>query len=38
MLIVLEIGPGPGRSLIPAARRVLPGGERRLDNPRQMLS
>lgn len=24
---VLEIGPGPGRLLIPAARRVLPGGE-----------
>jgi SAM-dependent methyltransferase len=23
---VLEIGPGPGRLLIPAARRVLPGG------------
>src|SRR5574341_1330491 len=23
----LEIGPGPGRLLIPAARRVLPGGE-----------
>src|SRR4051812_47720393 len=25
-LRVLEIGPGPGRLLIPAARRVLPGG------------
>lgn len=24
---VLEIGPGPGRLLIPAARRLLPGGE-----------
>jgi len=24
---VLEIGPGPGRLLIPAARKVLPGGE-----------
>jgi ubiquinone/menaquinone biosynthesis C-methylase UbiE len=24
---VLEIGPGPGRLLIPAAERVLPGGE-----------
>ena len=24
---VLEIGPGPGRLLIPVARRVLPGGE-----------
>lgn len=24
---VLEIGPGPGRLLIPAARRVLPGGQ-----------
>ena len=24
---VLEIGPGPGRLLIPAAHRVLPGGE-----------
>lgn len=24
---VLEILPGPGRSLIPAAKRVLPGGE-----------
>lgn len=24
---VLEIGPGPGRLLIPTARRVLPGGE-----------
>lgn len=24
---VLEIGPGPGRLLIPAARRVLPGGD-----------
>jgi len=24
---VLEMGPGPGRLLIPAARRVLPGGE-----------
>ena len=24
---VLEIGPGPGRLLIPAARRVMPGGE-----------
>jgi ubiquinone/menaquinone biosynthesis C-methylase UbiE len=24
---VLEIGPGPGRVLIPAARQVLPGGE-----------
>lgn len=24
---VLEIGPGPGRLLIPAVRRVLPGGE-----------
>jgi ubiquinone/menaquinone biosynthesis C-methylase UbiE len=24
---VLEIGPGPGRILIPAAKRVLPGGE-----------
>lgn len=24
---ILEIGPGPGRLLIPAARRVLPGGE-----------
>lgn len=24
---VLEIGPGPGRLLIPAAKRVLPGGE-----------
>lgn len=24
---VLEIGPGPGRLLIPAAQRVLPGGE-----------
>lgn len=24
---VLEVGPGPGRLLIPAARRVLPGGE-----------
>lgn len=24
---VLEIGPGPGRLLLPAARRVLPGGE-----------
>ena len=24
---VLEIGPGPGRLLIPAARRVLSGGE-----------
>jgi ubiquinone/menaquinone biosynthesis C-methylase UbiE len=26
-LRVLEVGPGPGRLLIPAARRVLPGGE-----------
>jgi ubiquinone/menaquinone biosynthesis C-methylase UbiE len=26
-LRVLEIGPGPGRLLIPAAQRVLPGGE-----------
>jgi ubiquinone/menaquinone biosynthesis C-methylase UbiE len=25
--IILEIGPGPGRLLIPAAQRVLPGGE-----------
>ena len=25
--VVLEVGPGPGRLLIPAARRVLPGGE-----------
>ena len=24
---VLEVGPGPGRLLIPAAQRVLPGGE-----------
>lgn len=24
---VLEIGPGPGRLLVPAARRVLPGGQ-----------
>lgn len=24
---VLEVGPGPGRLLLPAARRVLPGGE-----------
>jgi ubiquinone/menaquinone biosynthesis C-methylase UbiE len=24
---VLEIGPGPGRLLIPAAKRVMPGGE-----------
>jgi ubiquinone/menaquinone biosynthesis C-methylase UbiE len=24
---VLEIGPGPGRLLVPAAQRVLPGGE-----------
>ena len=24
---VLEVGPGPGRLLIPAAKRVLPGGE-----------
>jgi ubiquinone/menaquinone biosynthesis C-methylase UbiE len=24
---ILEIGPGPGRLLIPAAKRVLPGGE-----------
>ena len=24
---VLEVGPGPGRLLIPAARRVFPGGE-----------
>jgi ubiquinone/menaquinone biosynthesis C-methylase UbiE len=24
---VLELGPGPGRLLIPAAKRVLPGGE-----------
>jgi SAM-dependent methyltransferase len=24
---VLEIGPGPGRLLLPAAQRVLPGGE-----------
>jgi ubiquinone/menaquinone biosynthesis C-methylase UbiE len=24
---ILEIGPGPGRLLIPAAQRVLPGGE-----------
>jgi len=24
---VLEVGPGPGRLLIPAARRVLPGGD-----------
>jgi Methylase involved in ubiquinone/menaquinone biosynthesis len=24
---VLEVGPGPGRLLIPAARRVLPAGE-----------
>ncbi|MBI3468887.1 MAG: methyltransferase domain-containing protein, partial [Planctomycetes bacterium] len=24
---VLEVGPGPGRLLIPAARKVLPGGE-----------
>lgn len=24
---VLEVGPGPGRLLVPAARRVLPGGE-----------
>lgn len=24
---VLEVGPGPGRLLIPAARRVIPGGE-----------
>jgi ubiquinone/menaquinone biosynthesis C-methylase UbiE len=24
---VLEIGPGPGRLLIPAAQRVMPGGE-----------
>lgn len=24
---VLEVGPGPGRLLIPAARRVLPGGK-----------
>lgn len=26
-LRVLEVGPGPGRLLIPAARRVQPGGE-----------
>src|ERR1700732_3671435 len=26
-LRILEIGPGPGRLLIPAAQRVLPGGE-----------
>ena len=26
-LRVLEVGPGPGRLLIPAAQRVLPGGE-----------
>ena len=26
-LCVLEVGPGPGRLLIPAAQRVLPGGE-----------
>ena len=26
-LKVLEVGPGPGRLLIPAAQRVLPGGE-----------
>jgi ubiquinone/menaquinone biosynthesis C-methylase UbiE len=25
--MILEIGPGPGRLLIPAAQRVLPGGE-----------
>ena len=25
--VFLEVGPGPGRLLIPAARRVLPGGE-----------
>lgn len=24
---VLEVGPGPGRLLIPAAKKVLPGGE-----------
>lgn len=24
---ILEIGPGPGRLLLPAARRILPGGE-----------
>jgi ubiquinone/menaquinone biosynthesis C-methylase UbiE len=24
---ILELGPGPGRLLVPAARRVLPGGE-----------
>ncbi|HEU5432050.1 MAG TPA: methyltransferase domain-containing protein, partial [Thermomicrobiales bacterium] len=24
---VLEIGPGPGRLLVPAARRIAPGGE-----------
>jgi ubiquinone/menaquinone biosynthesis C-methylase UbiE len=24
---ILEIGPGPGRLLIPAAKRILPGGE-----------
>lgn len=26
-LRILEIGPGPGRLLIPAAQRILPGGE-----------
>lgn len=26
-LYILEIGPGPGRLLIPAARRILPGGQ-----------
>jgi SAM-dependent methyltransferase len=26
-MIVVEIGPGPGRLLLPAARRVLPGGK-----------
>jgi ubiquinone/menaquinone biosynthesis C-methylase UbiE len=26
-LRILEIGPGPGRLLVPAAQRVLPGGE-----------
>src|SRR5438128_12530462 len=24
---ILEMGPGPGRLLIPAAQRILPGGE-----------
>ena len=26
-MTVVEIGPGPGRLLVPAARRVLPGGK-----------